>query len=118
MYISVLACLPTKLLNSPIVSISVWNEIVNFYKCMCASMLALPVVQPVATDGACSVQVPSLPLSIKQTEKALRIKWLTSLQNFVSKMFCNLLLQLKLISNNNRYYPNIYLYIYSLISVN
>ena len=30
-------------------------------------MQALPVVQPVATDGACSVHLPSLNLSVKQT---------------------------------------------------
>ena len=50
------------------------------HKCMCASMPALPVAQPVATDGACLVHLPSLPLSVEQTA-AQRITLLYNSQN-------------------------------------
>ena len=45
-------------------------------------MPALPVAQLVATDSACSVHLPSLPLSIKQTG-ALKIELLLESTKFL-----------------------------------
>ena len=76
---------------------------------MCVSLPALPVAQPVAVDGACFVHLPSLPLSVKQTDAIYHYCIVHKI--FVPKVFSSLLLQLKFISKNNGYFPKNYLYI-------
>ena len=80
-------------------------------------MHALPVAQPVAADGACFVHLPSLPLSVEQTE-ALKITLLLVVhKTIVPEIFCNLLFQLNLLSGKNLYLQNFIYTFILLISV-
>ena len=63
-------------------------------------MPALPVAQPLATDGAYFVHLPSLPLSVKQTE-ALRVTILYSPQNFYVKIYFVIYYSFKINYRNN-----------------